>query len=83
MSDNQSNNKRIAKNAIYLYLRMAIVMVVTLYTTRVILQNLGVDDFGIYNVVYGFVTMFTVFNATLTAGINRYYNYELGSGRWF
>lgn len=78
MSDNQSNNKRIAKNAIYLYLRMAIVMVVTLYTTRVILQNLGVDDFGIYNVVYGFVTMFTVFNATLTAGINRYYNYELG-----
>lgn len=78
MSDNSSNNKRIAKNAIYLYLRMAIVMVVTLYTTRVILQNLGVGDYGIYNVVYGFVTMFTVFNATFTAGINRYYNYELG-----
>ena len=69
MSDNSSNNKRIAKNAIYLYLRMAIVMVVTLYTTRVILQNLGVGDYGIYNVVYGFVTMFTVFNATFTAGI--------------
>lgn len=75
MSD---NNVKIAKNALFLYLRMAIVMIVNLYTTRVILNNLGVDDFGIYNVVYGFVTMFTVFNVTLTAGINRYYNYEIG-----
>lgn len=78
MSDNVSANKRIAKNAIYLYIRMAVVMVVNLYTTRVILQNLGANDYGIYNVVYGFVTMFTVFNVTLTAGINRYYNYEMG-----
>lgn len=53
-------------------------MVVNLYTTRIILQNLGANDYGIYNVVYGFVTMFTVFNMTLTAGINRYYNYEMG-----
>lgn len=73
-----NNNIRIAKNAFFLYLRMAIVMVVNLYTTRVILHNLGVNDYGIYNVVYGFVTMFTVFNVTLTAGINRYYNYEMG-----
>lgn len=73
-----ANNVIIAKNALFLYLRMAIVMVVNLYTTRVILNNLGVDDYGIYNVVYGFVTMFTVFNVTLTAGINRYYNYEIG-----
>lgn len=72
------NNKRIAKNAIFLHIRMAIVMIVNLYTTRVILHNLGVEDYGIYNVVYGFVTMFTVFNVTLTAGINRYYNYEIG-----
>ena len=78
MTDNLSNNKRIAKNAVFLYIRMAIVMVVTLYTTRVILQNLGIDDYGIYNLVYGFVTMFTSFNATFTAGINRYYNFELG-----
>lgn len=79
MPDNSSNNKRIAKNAIFLYFRMAIAMVVNLYTTRVILQNLGVDDYGIYNVVYGFVTMFTVFNVTITAGINRFYNYEMGA----
>lgn len=78
MDDNTSANKRIAKNAIFLYLRMAIVLIVNLYTTRLILNNLGADDYGIYNVVYGFVTMFTVFNVTLTAGINRYYNYELG-----
>lgn len=78
MPNNQSNNNRIAKNAIFLYIRMAIVMVVNLYTTRVILHNLGIDDYGIYNVVYGFVTMFTVFNVTLTAGINRFYNYEMG-----
>ena len=73
-----TNNTLIAKNALFLYIRMAIVMVVNLYTTRVILHNLGANDYGIYNVVYGFVTMFTVFNVTLTAGINRYYNYEMG-----
>ena len=57
---------------------MAIVMVVNLYTTRIILHNLGIEDYGIYNVVYGFVTIFTVLNVTLTAGINRYYNHEIG-----
>lgn len=79
MSDHSLyKNYNIARNALFLYLRMAIVMVVNLYTTRLILHNLGVDDYGIYNVVYGFVTMFAVFNTTLTAGINRYYNYEMG-----
>lgn len=78
MNQTSESNNRIAKNAMYLYIRMAVVMVVNLYTTRVVLNNLGVEDYGIYNVVYGFVTMFTVFNVTLTAGINRYYNFELG-----
>lgn len=76
---NIPDNKRIAKNTVFLYLRMAVVMIVNLYTTRLVLRNLGVTDYGIYNVVYGFVTMFSVFNATLTAGINRYYNYALGT----
>ena len=76
---NIPDNKRIAKNTVFLYLRMAVVMIVNLYATRLVLRNLGVTDYGIYNVVYGFVTMFSVFNVTLTAGINRYYNYALGT----
>lgn len=76
MSDNQSNNKRIAKNTLYLYIRMFVVMLVTLYTSRVILEALGVEDYGIYNVVAGFVSMFGFLNATLSASMQRFYNYE-------
>lgn len=78
MTDNSSNNKRIAKNTMFLYIRMAFVMLVTLYTVRVVLNTLGVIDYGIYNVVCGFVAMFGVLNTTLSSGINRFYNYELG-----
>ena len=78
MSDNSSNNKRIAKNAIYLYLRMAIVMVVTLYTTRVILQNLGIDDYGIYNLIAGVIALFSFVYAVLETSIQRFLNYEIG-----
>lgn len=80
MADNSINNKRIAKNTAFLYLRMSIVLVVTLYTTRVVLRSLGVEDYGIYNVVCGFVTMFSFLNATLSTSTNRFYNYELGKG---
>lgn len=78
MPDNSSNNKRIAKNTVFLYIRMAFVMLVTLYTVRVVLNTLGVVDYGVYNVVCGFVAMFGVLNTTLSSGINRFYNYELG-----
>ena len=54
------NNKRIAKNTLLLYFRMLFMMVVSLYTSRVILNTLGVEDFGIYNIVGGVVAMFTV-----------------------
>lgn len=54
----QSSNKRIAKNTIYLYLRMLLSMVVSLYTSRVVLDVLGVSDYGVYGVVGGFVGMF-------------------------
>ena len=78
MSNHTAENKRIAKNTLFLYIRMGVVMIISLYTTRVILRILGVEDYGIYNVVGGFVSMFGVLNATLTSGINRFYNYELG-----
>ena len=55
MSDNTSNNKRIAKNTLFLYIRMIFVLLVSLYSTRAILNALGVVDYGIYNVVAGFV----------------------------
>lgn len=76
MSDNSVNNKRIAKNTFFLYIRMAIVLFVTIYTSRVVLTSLGVENYGIYNVVAGFVTMFAFLNSSLTACIQRYYNYE-------
>ena len=78
MADNSSGNKRIARNTAFLYIRMAFVMLITLYTSRVILQSLGVVDFGIYNVVAGFVSMFSFLNTSLIACIQRYYNYEQG-----
>lgn len=78
MSDNSFENNRIARNTIFLYIRMAFVMLVTLYTSRVILKTLGVEDFGVYNVVAGFVSMFAFLNTSLTACIQRYYNYEQG-----
>ena len=73
------NNKRIAKNTL-LYFRMLFMMVVSLYTSRVILNALGVEDFGIYNVVGGVVAMFTVISGSLSAAISRFITYELGKG---
>ena len=60
MISNFSNNKRIAKNTLILYVRMLFMMLVALYTSRVILNVLGVEDFGIYNVVGGLVSMFAL-----------------------
>lgn len=78
MPEVSSNNKRIAKNTVYLYARMLIVLFVSIYTTRVVLSALGIEDYGIYNVVCGFVSMFTFMNTTMSNSIQRYYNYELG-----
>ena len=74
------NNKRIAKNTLLLYFRMLFMMLVSLYTSRVILNALGVEDFGIYNVVGGVVAMFTVISGSLSAAISRFITYELGKG---
>ena len=76
----QDNNKRIAKNTLLLYFRMLFMMGISLYTSRVILNALGVEDFGIYNVVGGVVAMFSVISGSLSAAISRFITYELGKG---
>ena len=76
----QINNKRIAKNTIFLYFRMLFLMLISLYTSRVILDALGVEDYGIYNVVGGFVSMFALISAALTSACTRFLNFELGKG---
>ena len=80
MSDQSGNNKRIAKNTLLLYLRTIFLMMITLYTSRVILDQLGVDDYGIYNVVGGFVAMFSVISSALSSSISRFITFELGRG---
>lgn len=74
------NNKRIAKNTLLLYFRMLLLMVVSLYTSRVTLAALGVEDYGIYNVVGGVVAMFSMLSGSLSAAISRFITFELGRG---
>ena len=80
MSQVTDNNKRIAKNTLLLYVRMLFMMIVSLYTSRVILNALGVEDFGIYNVVGGVVAMFSVISGSLSTAISRFITFELGKG---
>lgn len=68
MTEQRENTKRIAKNTLMLYIRMLFGMLVSLYTSRVILQALGVEDYGIYNVVGGFVAMFSMISLSLSSG---------------
>lgn len=80
MSNNSSDNKRIAKNTLLLYARQLLVMAITLYTSRIVLETLGVSDFGIYNVVGGIVTMFTFIRSAMGNATNRYITFALGKG---
>jgi len=77
--DNRENSKRIAKNTLLLYVRMVFTMLVALFTSRVILDTLGIDDYGIYNVVGGVVAMFGLFTSSLSAAISRFLTFELGT----
>ncbi|AFL69147.1 oligosaccharide flippase family protein [Sulfurospirillum barnesii] len=72
------NYKRIARNTMFLYFRMIIIMAVSLYTTRIVLITLGVTDFGIYNVVASFVVMLAFLNSALTSATQRFITFELG-----
>lgn len=73
-----SSNKRIAKNTLMLYLRMFLTMIVGFYTSRVVLNTLGVEDYGIYGVVGGVVAMFGFLNAAMTTSTQRFLSFELG-----
>ncbi len=80
MSDTSANNKRIAKNTLALYFRTFITMIVGLYTGRVMLQALGVEDYGVNAVVGGIVSMSSLITATMSQAIGRYITYALGKG---
>lgn len=76
----QTDNKIIVRNTLYLYFRMMFTMVVTLFTSRVILQKLGVDDYGIYQAVGGIVGFLSLVNGALSTGTSRFLTYALGEG---
>ena len=75
-----NQGRKIVKNTIILYIRTLLVMAITLFTSRVVLNALGVDDYGIYNVVGGLVAMFAVLSSSLSNAISRFITYELGHG---
>lgn len=76
----QVDNKKIAKNTLYMYLRMLVTMVVSLYTTRIVFHALGVDNYGIYNVVGSIIVFFSFINTGLTTATRRYITAELAEG---
>lgn len=78
MESNAQKIKRIAKNTAFLYVRMAVLMLINLYVSRVVLSALGVEEFGVYNVVGGFVALFSILSGSLTAAISRFITFELG-----
>jgi Na+-driven multidrug efflux pump len=75
-----SNNQRIIKNSIFLYVRMIFLTILTLYTSRVVLSQLGVVDFGLYNVIGGIVTMLGFFNSAMSSATQRYMAMDIGRG---
>lgn len=82
MMKKESTGKRLAKNTFYMYIRMAILTIITLYTSRVVLQQLGVDDFGIYGVVGSVVAMFSSLRGLFATSTQRFVNYSMGEGKY-
>ena len=80
MADSISNNRRMLRNTVYLYIPMFFSMIIGLYTSRVVLEVLGVDDYGIYNIVGGFVSMLSILTATITSAAQRFITVALGKG---
>lgn len=80
MSDISVNKKRIVKNTMYMYLRMFFTIIIGFYTSRVVLNTLGVSDYGIYNAVGGIVSLFVFLNTAMTQATQRFLSYELGRG---
>ena len=77
-----SNSERIAKNVVFLYIRMLVVIFVQLFTARIVLRELGATDYGIYNVVAGFVSMMAFFTGTMTSAVQRFFSFEIGKGNY-
>lgn len=75
-----SNSRRIAKNTLLLYVRMLFTMAISLYTSRVVLNTLGVTDYGIYNVVGGVISLLGFMTNSMSAASSRYITYDLGKG---
>ena len=80
MPDNSANNKRIAKNTMFLYFRMILIMLVQFYAVRITLKYLGVVDYGIYNLVGGVTNLFTFLTHTMTSASQRFFAYDIGKG---
>ena len=78
MTQTSDNNKRIAKNTLFLYFRSLIIMAISIFTSRIVLQTLGISDYGIYNVVGGFVGMFSILSSSLVNASQRFISYEMG-----
>ena len=78
----ESTGKRLAKNTAYMYVRMVILTVITLYTSRIVLQQLGVDDFGIYGVIGSVVAMFSSLRGLFATSTQRFVNYSMGEGKF-
>ncbi len=78
MPDNSSNTNRIAKNTTLLYIRMMVVMTINLYSVRLVLNALGIEDYGIYNVIAGVTTMLSSVSSVLQTATQRYYSYSIG-----
>lgn len=76
----EENNRRIVKNTLFLYMRMFITMCISFFTTRIILEKLGVSDYGIYNIVGGFTSMFTLLNSILQTSTRRFLALNIGKG---
>lgn len=80
MHTEQDNNRRIAKNTLYMYFRMFVILLVGLYTSRVVLNTLGVSDYGVFNVMGGIIGMLTYVNTLLSGGTARFLTADLGRG---
>lgn len=78
MSQATDSNKRIVKNTLFLYVRMLITLVVGLYTSRVVLNTLGVENYGIYNIVGGVVALFGFLNSTMSGATQRFFTAAIG-----
>lgn len=79
MNNTSTNNKRIAKNTLFMYMRMFLVMLVSLFTVRVLLRILGVEDYGVYNAIGGVVTSLTFVSSILAAASQRFFSFYLGA----